>query len=81
MTEVKTIGDYINALPDEIREVVRVKFHQENVFSESDKYLNAGIHPLWWIVDFTDSEWENEWENLADTYTLKQKEGKYYTNW
>ena len=78
MTEVKTIGDYINALPDEIREEVRSGFIQENLFLESDPLTEE---PLKWLVNWTDKEWLEKWEALSEKYTLTEKEGKYYTNW
>jgi len=79
MTEVKTIADYINALPDEIREEVRSGFIQENLFLDSDQNLTE--RPLYWLVDWTENEWKSKWGELAEKYTLTEKEGKYYANW
>lgn len=88
MTEVKTIGDYINALPDEIREEVRRLNTPENGGEHEHLEIDLGTlgnpyifaQPLSWMFCFPVGHWA-KWEALAEKYTLTEKDGKYYTNW
>ncbi len=78
MTEVKTIGEYINALPDEIREEVRRlnTIHKQLPLDPSD--LKEGV--ICCLFTWEDARY-NYWKEQNDKYTLTEKEGKYYTNW
>ncbi len=75
MTEVKTIGDYINALPDEIREEVR----RLNKISDYRliKKMSDRVEPMLSMFIMPDLNWYD----ISKKYTLTEKEGKYYTNW
>lgn len=75
MTEVKTIGDYINALPDDIRGEVKELTEEELKMSIEDfKFRHAPRAGLaMFTLDF--------WCKKAYKYTLTEKDGKYYTNW
>jgi len=84
MTEVKTIADYINALPDEIREEVRMANENPKNFgtdltTEIDEMdVKEGVIEGMFIYPLFGCR---KWSAINLKYTLTEKEGKYYTNW
>ena len=88
MTEVKTIGDYINALPNKIRKEVRRLNTPENSGTKESSSIKTETlalpclfeRPLNWIFIWEVGN-ESKWLSLSKKYTLTKKDGKYYTNW
>ena len=76
MTEVKTIGDYINALPDEIKSMATTQLFDANTKLSDIPYLSHITAAVFCKVSY-----EVYTTKIMNKYTLTEKEGKYYTNW